>query len=164
MSTRQHSGVTTGPRRVLIAAPARVIRELGGLFLDDAVEVVGAQTWDEALSALDSAKPDLLIVCYAFDEARPFRLFQHLRSDRRKAHLPTILVRSLPVRLGATQAAAIRTSYETLGVDEFFNLHDEKARQGADAALRQFRESVLNRLPRQAAPDPKKGSEQFTDN
>lgn len=130
--------------RILIAAPSAVIGRLERAFTDD-VEVVGAETWDEAVEQLRDAEPDLVIVCYVFDDMRPFRLLHHMRHDKRR-HVPTILVRAVPVSLGRTQEAEIRESYRTLGVDEFINLHDESQEDGPAAALQRFRESVLSRL------------------
>jgi CheY-like chemotaxis protein len=136
--------------RLFIAAPAAVIRHLGGLFAAHEVEIVGCETWDDAVSRLEEKEADLLVICYAFDEMRPFRLLQYLRQERPRAHLPTILVRALPVPLGKTQEEQIRESYQNLGVDQFYNLYDEKQREGVEVALRHFREAVFARLPRAA--------------
>jgi CheY-like chemotaxis protein len=149
--------------RVFIAAPAAVIRHLGGLFAAHEVEIVGCETWDDAVSRLEEKDADLLVICYAFDEMRPFRLLQYLRQERPRAHLPTILVRALPVPLGRTHEEQIRESYQNLGVDQFYNLYDEKQREGAEAALGHFREAVLARLPRAAeqfAPAAKRSGAQ----
>jgi PleD family two-component response regulator len=133
---------------ILIAAPADVIRRLGAALADDA-EISGAETWDQALERLDEQQPQLIIVCYAFDEMRPFRLVHYVRHEWQatRANVPTILVRALPVPLRKTQEDQIRESYKTLGVDEFFNLHDEGERRGSEEALQEFRESVIRRLP-----------------
>jgi PleD family two-component response regulator len=132
---------------ILIAAPGPVIRELSSVLADE-VRPVGGETLDQAVGQLQGLEPDLIIVCYAFDEVRPFRLLHYLRHELRRRHVPTILVRALPVALGKTQEAEIRESYKSLGVDEFFNLHDEKLRQGKEAALGKFRDAVMSRLPR----------------
>jgi CheY-like chemotaxis protein len=99
--------------RLFIAAPAAVIRHLGGLFAAHEVEIVGCETWDDAVSRLEEKEADLLVICYAFDEMRPFRLLQYLRQERPRAHLPTILVRALPVPLGKTQEEQIRSPTRT---------------------------------------------------
>jgi hypothetical protein len=132
---------------ILIAAPGPVIKELGSLLTDEA-RPVGGETLEEAVAQLHEVEPDLIIVCYAFDEVRPFRLLQYVRNEWRRRHVPTVLVRALPVPLGKTQEAEIRESYKSLGVDEFFNLHDAKVREGSEAALRAFRDAVTSRLPR----------------
>ncbi len=131
--------------RVLIAAPGDVIRLLKSVLSDEA-EIVGAQAHDEAIRLLHVEEPDLIIVCYAFDEMHPFRFLRYVREER-ELHVPTILVRALPVPLGKTQEAEIRESYRTLGVDEFFNLYELEQRHGRTAGLQKFRDSVLNRLP-----------------
>ena len=134
--------------RLFIAAPAPIIRQLGEALAADDVEIVGCETWDDVVSRLEEKNADVLVICYAFDEMRPFRLLQYLRQERPRAHVPTVLVRALPVALGRTQEEQIRESYQNLGVDQFFNLYDEKLREGAEPALRNFRNRVLGRLRR----------------
>jgi CheY-like chemotaxis protein len=133
--------------QLLIAAPAAVIRELGSVLRDEA-DPVGVETFDEAVARLGERDPDVLVLCYAFDQVRPFRLLNYLRQEWPHAHVPTILVRALPVPMGETEEGQIRDSYKTLGVDVFFNLHDEGQRNGREAALRQFQDAVLRLLPR----------------
>jgi CheY-like chemotaxis protein len=137
----------------LIAAPAAVIKELGSVLADD-VERIGVDTFDGAVARVKERQPDLLIVCYAFDEVRPFRLLQHLRQESRAAHVPTMLVRALPIPIGEAEEARIREAYTTLGVDQFFNLNDEARRTGRAAALQKFRDAVRALLPRR----PSKGN------
>lgn len=136
--------------RILVAAPAAVSRQLGQALAADA-EIAGAETWDEAVARLHDIEPDLLIVCYVFDEMRPFRLLRYARHDWQHGHVPTLLVRALPVALGKSQEQEIRESYRTLGVDEFFNLRDEVVRHGKEAALKRLRDCVTSRLPRLSA-------------
>lgn len=131
--------------QVLIAAPGDVIRLLNAVLSEEA-DVVGAQTHDEAVRVLHAREPDLVIVCYAFDEMHPFRFLRYVRGER-DLQVPTILVRALPVPLGKTQEEEIRESYRTLGVDEFFNLHELERRHGRSTGLQKFRDSVLSRLP-----------------
>jgi hypothetical protein len=121
------------------------MRELA-FALNDEVHTDGAEAFDEVVGKLTESRPDLIIVCYAFDEVRPFRLLHYVR-DEWRAHVPTILVRALPIPLGTTEEARIRESYKTLGVDEFVNLNDDKQRLGKEAALRIFRDVVISRLP-----------------
>lgn len=134
------------PHRMLIAAPAPVVRELGAAFEADGAEILGAETWEDAMACLHDCEPDVVILCYVFDEARPYRLLQYLGHEWRRRHVPTILVRALPVPLGRSQEEEIRAAYKSLGVDEFFNLYDEGERHGRPAALRAFRDCVLDRL------------------
>jgi hypothetical protein len=134
--------------RLFIAAPAPVIRQLGAVLAADDIEIIGCETWDDAVSRLEEKDADVLVICYAFDEMRPFRLLQYLRQERPRSHVPTVLVRALPVPLGKTQEEQIRESYQNLGVDQFYNLYDEKLREGTEPALRNFRNRVLARLRR----------------
>jgi hypothetical protein len=134
--------------RLFIAAPAPVIRQLGGALAADDIEIIGCETWDDAVSRLEEKDADVLVICYAFDEMRPFRLLQYLRQERPRSHVPTVLVRALPVPLGKTQEEQIRESYQNLGVDQFYNLYDEKLREGTEPALRNFRNRVLATLRR----------------
>jgi CheY-like chemotaxis protein len=86
-----------------------------GPYVSRGIEVIGAETWEQAVERLRDADPDLVIVCYVFDEMRPFRLLHYLRHEKR-GHVATILVRAVPVSLGTTQEAEIRESYRILGV------------------------------------------------
>lgn len=137
----------------LIAAPAAVTKELGSALADD-VERVGTETFDDAIAKAKERQPNVLIVCYAFDELRPFRLLQHLRQEPRAAHVPTMLVRALPIPIGEAEETRIREAYTTLGVDQFFNLNDEARRTDRAAALQKFRDAVRALLPRR----PSKGN------
>jgi CheY-like chemotaxis protein len=137
----------------LIAAPAAVIKELGSVLADD-VARIGVETFDDAVATVKEGRPDVLIVCYAFDEVRPFRLLQHLRQESRGGHVPTMLVRALPIPIGEAEEARIREAYTTLGVDQFFNLNDEARRTDRAAALQKFRGAVRALLPRR----PSKGN------
>ena len=137
----------------LIAAPAAVTKELASVLTED-VERVGVETFDHAAAEAKERQPDVVIVCYAFDEMRPFRLLQHLRQESRGAHVPTMLVRALPIPIGEAEEARIREAYTTLGVDQFFNLNDEARRTDRAAALQKFRDAVRALLPRR----PSKGN------
>lgn len=122
--------------RVLIAAPALVIRQLGAALPSD-VEVVGAATWEEATQRLEAAVPRLVVVCYIFDEARPYRFIRHVRQTK-YGHTPIFLVRAVTVPLGSTHEADLRRSYTDLGVNEFMNFSDLANERGLDAALQEF--------------------------
>ncbi len=54
---------------VLIAAPLDVVRELGAA-LGKGAKVLGATTLEESLKLLGKEEPNLIVVCYAFDELR----------------------------------------------------------------------------------------------
>jgi CheY-like chemotaxis protein len=128
-----------GPR-ILLAAPAVVIRQLSAA-LPKAVEVIGVATWKDAVQRLPDAAPDLIIVCYIFDEMRPYRFIQHVKeTEHRRA--PIFLVRAVSVPLGATNESNVRRSYTDLGVNAFLNFSDLANERGLDAALQEFRHVV----------------------
>lgn len=137
-----------GRPRVLIAAPADVMRQLRPALAGD-VDVLATGTWSEAVGLLEQQVPDAIVVCYAFDEVRPFRLLHYVQQEWQGPQVPIILVRALPLNLGDEQEAQIREAYRTLGVLDFFNLWEEAERHGTEVALQRFRHSVLSRL---AAP------------
>jgi CheY-like chemotaxis protein len=137
--------MATLPRSVFLAAPAVVIRQLSEALPDD-VDVVSAATWEDAVQRLQVAKPHLVIVCYIFDEMRPYRFIQHVR-DTESRRTPIFLIRAVTVPLGSTQEADLRQSYTGLGVNEFLNFSDLANERGLDAALKEFRRVVLSLLP-----------------
>src|SRR5438270_13803885 len=93
--------------RILIAAPSAVFRRLERILSDD-FEVVGAETFEQAVTRLEECDPAAIVVCYVFDEMRPFRFLQYVRNERRGRHIPTSLVRAVPIGLGRTQEDEIR--------------------------------------------------------
>jgi PleD family two-component response regulator len=118
---------------------------LGGALSDDA-SAVGGETWDRCVAWLNDHQPALVLVCYAFDEMRPFRLISYIRDDQQRKSLPTVLVRALPVPLGATQEAEIRESYKTLGVADFVNVRGLIEELGERLALEKFRTRIAELL------------------
>jgi CheY-like chemotaxis protein len=127
-----------------MAAPAVVIRQLSAPLPDD-VKVIGAATWEDAVKRLPEAAPHLVIVCYIFDEMRPYRFIRHVRSTE-YGRAPIFLVRAVTVPLGATQEADLRRSYTELGVNAFLNFSDLANERGLDAALQEFRRVVVSLL------------------
>lgn len=83
--------MASGRPRILIAAPTAVFGRLERLLAGD-VAIVGAETLEQAVDRLEDGVPALIVVCYAFDEMRPFRFLHYLRHERRGPHIPTILV------------------------------------------------------------------------
>src|SRR5688572_2277091 len=124
---------------VLIAAPIAVVSKLKAALPDD-VQVMAAETYDEALARLGERPVDLLIVCYVFDDVRPYRLLNHLQALGERP--PAMLVRALPVPLREKEEE-VRTAYAPLGVREFQNFSDQEKIEGIKVALAQFRELVL---------------------
>jgi PleD family two-component response regulator len=131
--------------RILIAAPRDVIRELGAV-LSDRAEVLGAATFDESVARISDEQPDLLVICYVFDELRPYRLIQHVMAESENP-VPMILARALPVRMG-NEEADVRDSYLAMGVSRFLNLWKETEQASRQAALQHFRDCVFDLLPR----------------
>lgn len=125
---------------VLIAAPVPVITKLKA-GVADRVEVLAAETYEEALACLRERHIDLLVLCYVFDNVRPYRLLNHLQDLRKRP--PAMLVRALPVPLREKEAE-LRRAYGSLGVREFQNFSDQETMEGKEFALAQFRSLVLN--------------------
>jgi CheY-like chemotaxis protein len=130
---------------VVIAAPIAVVSKLKAALPDD-VQVTAAETYDEALARLGERPPvDLLVVCYVFDDVRPYRLLNHLQALGELP--PAMLVRALPVPLREKEEE-VRAAYAPLGVREFQNFSDQEKREGTKAALAQFSRLVLGLIPR----------------
>jgi|SRR5687767_3141487 len=139
------------PIRTLIAAPSSVVQTLGNALRDVGVEARPGTTMTEAESEL-AARLDLILVCYVFDDVRPYRFIGRIRSEGPNARTPIILVRALPVPLGQSQEWEIRRAYQSIGVDEFVNYSQLVHDQGAGPANQALRQCVLRVLrPRSAA-------------
>ena len=139
------TGTRPIPARLLLAAPAVVIRQLSAALPED-VDIIGVGTWDDAVQRLPEAAPHLIIVCYIFDEMRPYRFIQHVRATEFR-DAPIFLVRAVSVPLGATQESELRRSYTELGVNAFLNFSDLANERGLDVALQEFRRVVVSLLP-----------------
>lgn len=130
--------------RILVAAPMAVIGEVAAALSDD-FSFIGAPTLDQALARLNAEEPDLIILCYAFDEMRPYRLLNYLQERRSK--IPIVLVRALPVPLHGKEDE-IRSSYAMLGAGTFINLYEEIQSYGRTVALQRFLASLESRMRR----------------
>jgi PleD family two-component response regulator len=128
-----------------------VIRQLAAALSAD-VDVMGAGTWEDAVERLSAAAPDLIVLCYVFDEMRPYRFVQHVRGSERR-RTPILLIRAVTVPLGATLESDLRRSYSELGVNDFLNFSDLANEHGLDHALGTFAQVVNSLLPRRAAKD-----------
>ena len=136
---------STGMRaRIFLAAPAVVVRQLSAALPED-VDVISAATWEDAVHRLPDAAPHLVIVCYIFDEMRPYRFIQHVKTTKYQ-RAPIFLVRAVTVPLGSTLEADLRRSYTDLGVNAFLNFSDLANERGLDAALEEFRRVVFSLL------------------
>lgn len=136
--------------RIFLAAPAVVVRQLSAALPKD-VEVISAAIWDDAVQRLRDAAPQLIIVCYIFDEMRPYRFIQHVR-DTEYQRAPIFLIRAVTVPLGTTLETDLRRSYVDLGVNAFLNFSDLANEHGLDAALHEFRRVVVSLLPTTGEP------------
>jgi CheY-like chemotaxis protein len=131
--------------QIFMAAPAVVMRQLSAALPED-VEVIGAATWQDAVQRLPETTPQLIVVCYIFDEMRPYRFIQHVR-DTEDRRTPIFLIRAVTVPLGSTLESDLRLSYTDLGVNAFLNFSDLANERGLDAALDEFRRVVVSLLP-----------------
>jgi hypothetical protein len=133
---------------VLIAAPISVLNKLKAGVADE-VEVIGAETYEQAVACIHEREVHLLIVCYIFDNVRPYRLLNYIQDLGRRPN--AMLIRALPIPLREREQE-LRTSYEPLGVREFQNFSDEENAHGREAALARFRTLVLGllRTPKRA--------------
>jgi hypothetical protein len=110
------------------------------------VQIVAARTLDEAMRSLHAEEPHLIVVGYHFDELRPFRFIQYARAHLAGSHVPIMLVRALPMHLGATTESQLREAYGGLGVDLFFNLFDDAQRDGYAATVERLRQLLRGLL------------------
>jgi PleD family two-component response regulator len=133
------------PRVLLAAGIAVAMRDLHAALRND-VRSIAAESYDDALRLLHEKPPNLIVVAYHFDEVRPFRLIRYVRDDPRFDSVPIVLVRVLPLGLGATDEGEMREAYTSLGVNEFVNFYDDAERDGREAALRRFGDVVRSLL------------------
>lgn len=143
--------VRATPIKVLIAAPAAVVQTLGGALRDLGVEVSGCGTPAEGEQHL-KRRFDLILVCYVFDDLRPYHFIGRIRHESENTKTPIVLVRALPIPLGKSQEWEIGTAYKSIGVDEFCNYSEalhEKGSERANEMLRQVVSSVLHASDKQ---------------
>jgi hypothetical protein len=126
----------------LIAAPNTVVNRLRR-GVEDHLQIIAAETYEDALPLLRERPIDLLIVCYVFDGVRPYRLLNHLPELKPRPRAMLVRALSVPLR---EEDQTLRASYAALGVGGFQNFSDQEKRVGRDAALQQFRKIVLELL------------------
>ena len=124
---------------ILIAAPTLVCKKLEPVLAKGA-SVVCAEEFDEAVRLLRVGNIDLLLLCYIFDDVRPYRLLNYLQ-EHGVAKITTILVRALPVPLQESERQ-VEEAYQQLGVARFVNLSDAEKREG-EIAVERFGDEVL---------------------
>jgi hypothetical protein len=127
---------------VLVAAPALVCKKLESVLAKRA-RVLCAEEFDEAVRLVREETIDLLVLCYVFDDVRPYRLLNHLQ-EHGIEKITTVLVRVLPVPLQESETQ-VEEAYQQLGVTRFVNLADAERREG-EVALVRFGDEVLRLL------------------
>ena len=137
--------------KVLLAATVDASKQVTA-YLAGLVELVTAHTFDKAVALLCSGeRPALVVVGYHFDELRPYRFIQHVKSDPQSADLPVLLIRALPLHLGTDNVETMRDAYTGIGVTDFVSLHDLERDHGHARAAEVFRQTVLTILLRKRA-------------
>lgn len=126
ISHRQQAAAAWRPRALVAALPSTGawIREA----LSPQAEVGFAGDLDSAMSAFRSRRPDLVIVGYHFDQARPHRMIQAVREE--DAAVPILLVRALPLDRRDARDAQIRESYVELGANQYLVVDDHVVGRG----------------------------------
>jgi hypothetical protein len=99
---------------VLIAVPSPVVSKLNG-GLDERVEVIAAETYDDAVACVGERHVDLLVVCYVFDNVRPYRLLNQLQ-DLNKLPV-SMLVRALPIPLREEEQEVRRAMHHSVSAN-----------------------------------------------
>ena len=125
---------------VLIAGLEPLMAEVRRVLAQHLV-VFSAETLAQAQARLAIDPPDCVVLAYHFDDIRPFRLIHHIRDNRALNGLPITLVRVVPFRLGATHAE-ISHAYHAVGVTQYFDLHEEVRRLGAQTALERLSTAI----------------------
>jgi PleD family two-component response regulator len=134
-------------RRILIADTNKAMTELRDALGGNEIEVLHASSFDDAMKKAEASQPDLYMVGYHFDEARPYRLVTQLRSEPWAAKKPILVIRALALYvLEGESEDALRESYQALGASDYLPLHSDLERYGRDAALQRFREAVIRHL------------------
>jgi len=132
----------SGRPTILVAAPATVFNKLRSVLADRA-DLISATDFEQAAQRLRSGGIDLLVLCYVFDDVRPYRILNYLHEDQVPS-VKTILVRALPVPLRESERE-IEDAYQQLGVAEFVNLSDQERAHG-HAAVERLGERLLSLL------------------
>jgi len=118
-----------------------VVQTLGDALRDLGVNVHGATTTPDAERQLER-RLDLIVVCYVFDDLRPYHFIGRIRQEGANTETPIVLVRALPVPLGESQEWEISQAYKSIGVDEFCNYSEMVHDQGTERANEALRKCV----------------------
>lgn len=129
---------------VLLAGAAVCCKELLQVLRDDH-DVFRCDTLDEAAERLKHESPDVIVLCYLFDEMRPFRLIHHVRNDLRRRDLPILLVQPVDWNLDDAQTRQMTDAYESIGINGFVDLCEDVKASGDEEPLQRFR-TLVSRL------------------
>jgi hypothetical protein len=124
---------------ILVAAPATVFNKFQSVLAERA-DLLNVEHYDEAVRLLFARSFDLLLLCYVFDDVRPYRLLNFMH-EHGLAKMKTMLVRAVPVPLGDKEGD-VEDAYRQLGVATFVNLSDDERRNGREA-LERFADQVV---------------------
>jgi PleD family two-component response regulator len=130
--------------RVLIADTPEALPLVSRL-LGEEFEISRASTSDDAERLVEQSRPDVVIVGYHFDGARPYRLLQNLRDGARAVRVAALLVRALPVLPQAMEEKGIEDTYRQMGADGYLVL-DKGARGDAFKEVSERLRSAVWRL------------------
>ena len=114
--------------------------------LHDEHDVFQCETLDQAVEHLKQQDVDLIVLCYLFDEMRPFRLIHHVRNEIRRRDLPILLVQPVNWKLDDAQSKQMTDAYESIGIDGFVDLCEDARPRGDEQAFQAFRTSVSRLL------------------
>lgn len=131
--------------RILVADTQKAVTDLQGLLKGTRIELLHAHTFDDAVQIAREKTPHLFLVGYHFDEGRPYRLIQHLRSEHGNK-VPIILIRALPLPQPERDEAQIKDSYRSLGANDYLPLYDEARRDGWDSARARLAGEITRQL------------------
>lgn len=131
--------------RILIADTHKAMEDIVGVLEGKELEVLHAYDFDEALALAREQKPDLCLVGYHFDEARPYRLIQQLRADLGDK-TPILLIRALGADHNQPDEQSIMESYQAFGVNAYLALYEQASHAGWKAARARLAEEVMAAL------------------
>jgi hypothetical protein len=135
------------PRVLLAARPGA--REPFRQALGSDVEVVEAETLEQAVAELSAEEPPNLVCCTVyFDDSRMFDLVQCVRE--RFSHIPIVCARALPKDLAKISMQALRIASDAMGAAAFVDLPTLAERYGDAGARAQLRVLLLGQLARGA--------------
>ena len=152
----QDVSASAKPRALLAESPTAVA--VISNILGDALDVIAVSTESEALDILQGSAMvagrgiDVIICGQHFEGSQMLDFLQCVKAYKPTSRIPFICCRVLPTHLSENMLAAMRDTCEALGALAYIDLIGTEKRQGADAAVVQFRDAVgaAVRLPKTA--------------